>query len=146
MTTICVFQSDNSVSSSTSTQRRPHLMHLSILLVSATTVVKLQTIRIAVSWLPFLRISIVRKSSMTNTNSHLLAPIMPLLTKSMKSILNLSQSCLFILVLKSLGCMQMPILPRIIMRHSIRLRLFYQLNRTVQEVVVVNPLMKSSKN
>jgi len=32
------------------------------------------------------------------------------------------------------------------MRHSILLRLFYQLNRTVQVVVEVNPLMKSSKN
>jgi len=40
----------------------------------------------------------------------------------------------------------MLILPRIIMRHSILLKLFYPLNRTVPEVAEVNPLMKLSKN
>jgi len=42
--------------------------------------------------------------------------------------------------------MLMPILPRIIMRHSTLLKLFYLLNRTVPEAVEVNPLMKLSKN
>jgi hypothetical protein len=65
-----------------------------------------------------------------------------LLTRNTKSTLSSFKSSLFILLQRSLDFMPTPMSPKIIMRRSIPLRLYFQLNRTPLAVAVVKIKMK----
>lgn len=134
------YQWDSSEYSSINTQIKCPSMPSSIWLVSVTTVVESQTIKIAAwSWQSW-RTTTMRRYSMKRTSCPLLEYTMHPSTPTTITTSSISRLCLSIHCLKSSVSMLMQTSPRIRMKLTRLSLLCWAPSRTLQAVVQVSPM------